>query len=181
MMASMQTSLLEREPLYLNSSDIDFNIIVNNEQFDNDDNPYGEFKAVIYNSMNGTTIQQIVPLKRNCSKVYDEDSIWYTSKYRTYCPDFSDQHYLKNDYYADASSWFRLILFECDPQKRKCASKSEIGDFFQSNLLEIQLKEVKPALNDYSSGEPVSSKYVTTHYSVRNERDLVWAKEFFIS
>ena len=114
MAASMQSSLLEREPLYLKNSTINFNVIVHDKDYDNADNPYGELRVVLYNNMNGTSEQQFVPLKRNCSNAFSEDNVWASTAH-TYCPDFSDEHILKNDYYAKESSWMRLILYSCDP------------------------------------------------------------------
>ena len=182
MMVSKQTSLQEREPLYFNQSSIDFIAIVHDEKFDNDDNPYGELRVVIYNSMNsnGSSEEQVVPLKQNCSKAYSEVNFRSTSKFKRYCPDFQDHHYLKNDYYSDKSAWMRLILYECDKTKRECASKSEINDYFAKTILELQINQVKPRLLDYESPQPTSSQYVHIHYSVRDKKDLVQAKEIFI-
>lgn len=50
----MQSDLTDRDPLILKGSDIDFRIQVNDANFDNNNNSYGEFKVHLYNSMNGT-------------------------------------------------------------------------------------------------------------------------------
>lgn len=151
MTASEKTSLEDREPLYLINSTIDFTVIVHDDKFDNEDNLYGELKLVIFNNMNGTMQNQIVPLKNNCSKGFSEDNVFSTSKYKRYCPDFSDEHYLKNEYYSDKSAWMRLSLNECDSKKRKCASRREIDNYFRKTILEILMKSVKPSLSDYDS------------------------------
>ena len=51
MAVNVQTDLETRDPLYLKDSDFDFRLLVNNKEFDNDDNMYGEFKLHMFSTM----------------------------------------------------------------------------------------------------------------------------------
>ena len=50
---NVQTDLETRKPLYLKDSAFDFTLQVLNKDFDNDNNPYGEFKLHMFSSMEG--------------------------------------------------------------------------------------------------------------------------------
>ena len=63
---AVQSDLIERDPLILKGSDVDFRVQVNDPTFDNKNNSYGEFKVHLYNSMNGTLQDIIIPLTDNC-------------------------------------------------------------------------------------------------------------------
>ena len=74
----------------------------------------------------------------------------------------------------------RLILFECDSENRKCASRTEIDDFFSENIIELAIKKKTVTLNEYEGSEPISTAYISMYYSVRHVIDFVTANEFFI-
>ena len=65
---NVQSPLHNRPPLYLKGSDVDFTIQVVNNDYDNDDNPYGEIKLHLYSSMNEEARQDdiIIPLTTKC-------------------------------------------------------------------------------------------------------------------
>ena len=180
MSVNVQTDLETREPLYLKDSAIDFTLHIIDEGFDNDDNPFGEFKLHMFESMDGQTKDIVVPLKKDCNRV-DEEGSPFHQIVASYCPDFSEKHYLKNDYNNIRSSWMRLALHECDPSKtQKCASTSEINDYFNKNILSLQMKVVKPNLMNYVKEPPLYSSYEYTYYSIREQTDLLKAREIFI-
>lgn len=94
---NVQTNLEDREPLYLKDSSFDFTLHVLDENFDNENNIYGEFKLHMFSSMEGEQEDHIVPLKKDCMRA-DEEGSPFRINVATYCPDFSEKHFLKNNY-----------------------------------------------------------------------------------
>ena len=114
---NVQSPLIPRPPLYLKGSDLDFTVRVVNEDYDNNNNPYGELKLHLYSTMNEGTEDIVIPLTTDCRAGYNEENAWSTTV-NMYCPLYADDHYLKNDYFHTKSQWMRLALHECDPDKQ---------------------------------------------------------------
>ena len=109
----IQSHLPDRDPLYLKGSDVDFRISIEDPEFDNTNNEYGELKAHLYSTMNDNTTQEdiIIPLISDCEKKEEEEeehahnytfsssyNVWNKEGTKVYCPVFNDEHYLKNDH-----------------------------------------------------------------------------------
>lgn len=99
----IQSHLPDREPLYLKGSDVDFRISVNDPEFDNTNNKYGEIKVHLYSTMNENSTQEdiIIPLTTKCDNSKETDdhaNNWNKRANNVYCPEFTDDHYLKNDH-----------------------------------------------------------------------------------
>ena len=101
---NVQSPLDNRPPMYLKGSDLDFTIQVVNSEYDNDDNPYGEIKLHLYSTMNEENTQEdiIIPMTTDCRGQFNEENVWSTNV-NMYCPLYSDEHYLKNDYFHTKS------------------------------------------------------------------------------
>ena len=80
--------------------------MVTNETYDNDDNPYGEFKLHLYTNMrdiNGTLIYEdpdqfddrVIPLVE-CSDL--SDAIYRKSEFKKYCPSYMNDDFLYGNF-----------------------------------------------------------------------------------
>ena len=102
-----------------------FEIYVNDEQWDNDDNEYATFKLHRYTNMNDVNDvhdmtdrdhrDEIVPLKICEDKI---TVIWQKANITKYCPDFSEDDYLYGDYIDKRFSWYRLAIHLCEEKER---------------------------------------------------------------
>ena len=107
---------------------LDFVLMVNNVDFDNDDNPYGKFVYHMYSNMDNlqdtsTSIEsnedesiykfedRFIPLIICPSQ---SNTSWRKSDVKQYCPDYSDHHFLYGNFYTKRFSWLRLALHFCD-------------------------------------------------------------------
>ena len=97
-----------------------------------------------------------------------------------YCPDFKNGYALKNDLYADVSSWMRLALHECDQTKRMCVTKAERDQYFLDNIIDLQVKVIEPMLTDYKQTLPLVKSFKGFFYSVRSETNLIKGHEIFV-
>ena len=101
----------------LKNGDLDFNVLVEDLDYNNNDNPYGEIKLHRYtNIQNKDNItgevyrddkDEVIKLKE-CASPYGA-SIW-NRNYTNYCPDFSDEDFLYGDFYSPKFSWLRLVV-----------------------------------------------------------------------
>ena len=66
MSANSYNDLKDREAYKLESEEFDFHISLINDKFDNFDNPYGEFKLHLYDSLDGTQKDRVIPLTLDC-------------------------------------------------------------------------------------------------------------------
>jgi len=129
-----------------------FQVYVDNEEFDNDDNEYGKFKFHNYINMDNSTDldgtaglrDEEIKLVECKDKVADDDSVWQSSKIKNYCPDFGDTDFLYGDYYTSKYSWMRLSMHFCDIRERQkigktCKSIEESEAFFENNIVGMDL------------------------------------------
>ena len=134
----------------------DFKLMVNDEKFDNDDNPYGKFIFHLYTNMDNLTDTEqnatvagkdlsefndlTIPLIE-CSQ--DLDVIWRNNQIKQYCPNYGDWAFIYGTFYTTRFARLRLALHFCDDaaiadeeRKRmgkkyeKCVSKKESLDYF---------------------------------------------------
>lgn len=122
----------------------DFKLMVNNEDFDNDDNPYGRFIYHLYTNMDNITDTEQnatiagkdlsefndlnIPLV-DCHK--DLDVMWRKSKIKQYCPDYGDWAFIYGTFYTTRFARLRLALHFCDDtpmgeEERRSAGKNHI-------------------------------------------------------
>ena len=179
MSVTVQTDLDKEDPLYLKGSDFDFTVHVVDKDFDNTNSPYGEFKLNLFNSMDGEVQDIVIPLKTECENNGVEGAAFYEDMVR-YCPDFGEEHYLKNTYKFVKSSWMRLALHECDRTKRRCASKKQANEYFRTTIVNLEMKVVKPNLMINDVHPPLHTSYIDSYYSTREQTDLLIAREYFI-
>ena len=159
----------------------DFVLMVNNENYDNDDNPYGKFIYHMYSNMQNlsdTSTDLLMDESLDTASVYQfEDRFiplidcpnpiytsWRKSNVKQYCPDYDDGHFLYGNYYTTRFSWLRLALHFCDDtpegkldriqagkQYIDCKSREEIIDFFSSNIIALDMITESPTLGEGSA------------------------------
>ena len=110
------------------------------KDFDNDSNPYLKMKLFIYTNQNGPDETVRVPLIK-CENPYLPKSIIDWGYYgQFYCPDWSDEDILWNNYYYKDNSWLRWTIERCqdDDSAVPCATKDEIDDYAHNNIMVLQ-------------------------------------------
>lgn len=92
---------------------------MNDESYDNDDNPYGKFIMHQYTNMEDkydtsgsrSGFQDIeIPMKE--CKGQDQD--WRATSLKYYCPEFDENHFAHGGFLAQKYSWLRLGIHLCD-------------------------------------------------------------------
>jgi hypothetical protein len=68
--------------------------------------------------------------------------LWYPGT--IYCPDWNDEHVMFTNYREAITSWFRVAVHRCNPERRAlkgktCASDDDINDFFSQNIFTMQV------------------------------------------
>ena len=131
------TEFSQRDPYSLKGGDFEFKVAIVDTKFQNEDNPYGEFKLHKYSSIRDynsiltegqkPTLDEIVEL-RDCN--YGKSNDTHTSgtvwdlKQTYYCPVWKDNDFLYGNYYSDKTAWYRLAMHECDPEERAKVGKT---------------------------------------------------------
>ena len=146
-----------------------FQINVNSLDYDNDDNPYGEFMVHLYTNMkdlNDTKVygedadkadfeamqgfdDRIIPIKR-CQ--HNVAVPWMASDFKRYCPVFDDDTFLYGNFFTARYAWMRIALHFCDDSEEareerrkagkknvKCAKRDEILEYFASNIIYFEV------------------------------------------
>lgn len=152
---------------------LNFKFYINNPDFDKDDNPYGTILFHMYTNMDNIKDKQsgieqsskeskdiIVPIV-NCDKIVD--SAWKEKSVNHYCPDFKDEHFLAGSFYSSRFAWMRLAIHFCDDSPEaeaqrlkdgkkhiKCLGKEKTKEFFQNNIIGLDMTTYAPTLGDSS-------------------------------
>lgn len=91
------------------------------KEFDNDDNPFVKMSLTMNSNFKNKDIDQKleIPLVKCTGKPIVTDKLkktWYYGQF--YCPDFSDQHYMYQNYFNDVSSWLKFRIDKCNSTER---------------------------------------------------------------
>ena len=170
----------------------DLKLMVNDENFDNEDNPYGHFIYHMYTNMdNLTDIEQNDTIaNKNLDEWYDKniplvecqnqevDVSWRDSRIKKYCPDYGDWAFIYGTFYTKRYSRLRLALHFCEDNPEaeeerrvqgkkhlKCKSKDESMDYFGYNIIGLDIFTLSPTLGN-TEDEPLGKETTSLHYSV---------------
>ena len=129
--ASIYQEFEEIGAVFLNDNKraFQFEIYVENPEFDNDDNPYIKIKLHKYTNMDNSTDyypdnpkterdqvrDEIVPMVK-CPDQEKHKNIWGLAT--RYCPGYTDADFIYGDYTSDKFAWYRVAVQFCDPEKR---------------------------------------------------------------
>ena len=132
MFSNFFTEFDKRKPYLLKDGELNFKVTVIDNEFKNDDNPYGEFKLHRYTSIkdieniNGNkeikTVDEIIDLKI-CDYGPQNNEDWNMNQ-TYYCPIWTDKDFLYGNFLTKKNSWLRLTMHECDPNKRAKENKT---------------------------------------------------------
>ena len=106
------------------SANMNFELNINDPEFDNSDNPYGQWVYHRYSNMaslddteRNTDLKGYfdhrIPLV-DCRQNKESDVVSTQSGVKIYCPSFTEQDFLYGDFYSKRFSWTRLALHFCD-------------------------------------------------------------------
>ena len=110
---------------------LDMIILVNNETYDNDDNPYGKFVLHMYTNMKDIKDRSTDDIDEdgNASETlygFEDREIpliicptqintsWRKSNIKQYCPSYVNNDFLYGNFYTKRFAWMRLALHFCD-------------------------------------------------------------------
>ena len=91
-----------------------FYLYLTDEEFDNDDNPYGKVKLQL-KTHDG---MDYIPLV-HCSEYSD----YWTANNKIYCPDYRETDSLSANYYQKEYSMLKLIIQKCNETERNLEGK----------------------------------------------------------
>ena len=131
----------------------DFKAYINNENFDNDDNPYGRFVMHQYTSManiNDTEGEVVGFLDKEIPMIECPGAAeaWKTGIPKYYCPDFDESHHIHGAFWAPKFSWLRLAIHVCDSSKeakakrtgenKECKTEQESFEYFEKHIIGLE-------------------------------------------
>lgn len=167
---------------------LDFVLMVNNEGFDNDDNPYGEFVFHVFTNMDnlsdtsanitadettndGASLYQFedrfIPLAVCHDPIHTS---WRKSNVKQYCPDYGANDFLYGNYYSAKFSWLRLALHFCDDSAEARKERLTAG----KKHLDCKSKE---EINEYFAQNLIGLDVITEQPTLGQRGGSVLGKE----
>ena len=124
---------------------------------------------------------EIIPLK-NCNS---ESDMWQAQNITKYCPDFRKDDFIYGDYYSEKFTWYRLVIHQCDKEKREakgktCKPQDEVDKYFRKNIVGIDVSSLKPVLTDFDKEIPLFEKKMDLRYSVKPDEGLTMCQTVFL-
>ena len=171
----------------LKDSDFQIWASIADPEFDNDDSEYATIKLKYYSNLetqNNTYPDEDIPMKK-CENLFVEENVrdlWYPGN--VYCPDFSENHFLKATYRHNLHSWLRLVVYRCDPAERlligkSCKSDEEINEWLYTNIFSAQIQKQAPNI-DKNELSFTKKYFVDINFQHPNSNYTVYGQEISI-
>ena len=131
---------------------LNFEVFINDENFDNFDNSYAKIMLHKYTNMKNARdieysevnqlIDEVVEL-RLCD---DQNG----SKYKLYCPNYSWRDFMYANQFEQKHSWYRLVVHRCDQKvqdwskQENCKSDNQVLEYFMKKSVHVNLYTYEP-------------------------------------
>ena len=104
---------------------------------------------------------------------------------KLWCPDYSEDDFLKANYNYGRHAWMRLVLHHCDPEERAlegkdCADIDEINEYTHKYIFSMSYQKMTPTIDKIDIHDNFKKYYVDADYSTPINNNTVVGKEFNI-